>query len=104
MADQVENPISKVSSKRPRPMSAPEYKAKVARAASNRPHKKVNKPTLVEIAAVKYAKGSMTHSTKNLKFKGLRRTMEETTENIKSASMKTAGKSFMQNFVHLTSQ
>jgi hypothetical protein len=29
----------------------------------------------------------------------LRRTMEETTENIKSASMKTAGKTFMEQAV-----
>lgn len=99
MADLAENPTSKISSKRPRPMTAIEHKAKVARAASNRPHKKVNKPTLVEIAAVKYAKGSMTHSSKNLKFKGLRKTMEETTENIKSASMKTAGTPSISFFI-----
>lgn len=93
MGEKSEKP-QKQGAKRPRTLNATEYKEKIARSSSNRPNKKVNKPTLVEISAIKYARGSMSHSTKNMKFKGLRKTMEETTENIKNASMKTAGKTF----------
>ena len=77
--------------KRSRPTSTSEHQNNQARSSSVRPHKKVNKPTLVELAAVKYAKGSMHEPTKHIKYKGLRKTMEEAQERIVDAAMKTAG-------------
>mmetsp|Transcript_32361 Transcript_32361/g.30866 ORF Transcript_32361/g.30866 Transcript_32361/m.30866 type:complete len:576 (+) Transcript_32361:83-1810(+) len=67
-----------------------ENQANQTRPSSSRPMKKTNKPTLVELAAVKYAKGSMKHSTKHVKYKGLRKTLEETQDRIVDAAMKTA--------------
>ena len=54
MGDDEKKPL-----KRSRPTTTMEHQSNQARAASSRPHKKVHKPTLVELAAVKYAKGSM---------------------------------------------
>jgi hypothetical protein len=82
------------SGKRSRSPSTREHQenqANQARPSSQRPMKKTNKPTLVELAAVKYAKGSMKHSTKHVKYKGLRKTLEETQDRIVDAAMKTAG-------------
>ena len=81
--------------KRPRPTSTFEHQSNQARASSSRPNKKVNKPTLVELAAVKYAKGTMRRSTKNVQFKGLRKTLEEAQERIVDAAMKTAGEIYI---------
>ena len=86
MSDDEKKPL-----KRPRPTTTMEHQSNQARAASSRPNKKVHKPTLVEIAAVKYAKGSMNQSTKHVKYKGLRKTLEENEERIVDAAMKTAG-------------
>ena len=96
MSDPTENAAKPARTKRPRPLSDPERREKMARALSSRPLKIINKPTLTELAAVKYANGAMNHSAMKMKFKGLKKTMEETTENIKSASMKTAGSSYYQ--------
>ena len=94
MAEAAEEAIMPARIKRSRPLSDPERREKVARSLSSRPQKKINKPTLTELAAVKYANGAMDHSALKMKFKGLKKTMEETTENIKNASMKTAGTSY----------
>lgn len=87
MSDHQENPTGK----RSRSTTTHEHQDNQARASSSRPLKKTNKPTLVELAAVKYAKGSMKHSTKHVKYKGLRKTLEETQDRIVDAAMKTAG-------------
>ena len=102
MSDPTENAAKPARTKRPRPLSDPERREKMARALSSRPLKIINKPTLTELAAVKYANGAMNHSAMKMKFKGLKKTMEETTENIKSASMKTAGSSYYQWWYFIT--
>lgn len=90
------------SGKRSRSPSTREHQenqANQARPSSQRPIKKRNKPTLVELAAVKYAKGSMKHSTKHVKYKGLRKTLEETQDRIVDAAMKTAGEFKRNRFI-----
>ena len=91
MEEESENAEKPTRTKRERPASSMDRKG-------GRPNKKVDKPTLVEVAAEKYAKGAMHYSVKKIQFKGLRKTMEEANSKIRAAAMRTAGSSFVLLF------
>jgi hypothetical protein len=91
MEEESENAEKPTRTKRERPASSMDRKG-------GRPNKKVDKPTLVEVAAEKYAKGAMHYSVKKIQFKGLRKTMEEANSKIRAAAMRTAGNSLVLLF------